>query len=80
MDRHWKLTAQDAIDAEDDARLRKRIQELPTITRQVVTLRKAYGLSQHEIASRLGIDLEQVETHLVAAVTACADFGEIADA
>lgn len=76
----WHVTAADALDAEGYERLRKRVAGLPDITRQVVTLRKVYGLSMEEIASRLDLTPEQVAEHVGAAVIACADFGEIADA
>lgn len=41
------------------------IQSLPTRCRQVITLRKIYGLSQDEIAKELGISVSTVETQVV---------------
>ena len=56
----WKVTPMDAIDAEETERVMKRVQALPELTRQVVTLRKTYGYSQAEIAEALNITPEQV--------------------
>jgi RNA polymerase sigma-70 factor (ECF subfamily) len=41
--------------------LTQAIQSLPTRCRQIVTLRKIYGLSQRDIAARLGISEHTVE-------------------
>jgi len=76
----WGVTALDVIDAEAFERLLGRVHKLPDLTRRVVTMRKAYGLNQEQIADRLGISPDDVLEHLTAAVNACADFGEIADA
>jgi RNA polymerase sigma factor (sigma-70 family) len=75
----WKVTPMDAIDAEETARVVKRIQDLPDLTRQVVTLRKTYGYTQDEIAKRLKITPEQVMQEIGKAVRAFADMGEIDD-
>lgn len=40
---------------------------LPTLERQALTLRKVYSMPQNEIAERLHITPEQVETTLCAA-------------
>lgn len=40
------------------------IQSLPTRCRQVITLRKIYGLSQTEVARQLGISVSTVETQV----------------
>ncbi len=48
------------------------IQGLPDRCRQVFTLRKVYGYSQKEIASRLGISENTVEQHLTKAARRCA--------
>lgn len=45
------------------------IGELPKLQRQVVTLRKVYGLGVMEIAFRLNISEMQVEEEMVKAVT-----------
>lgn len=42
--------------------LTKAIQSLPTRCRQIITLRKIYGLSQKDIAKELGISVNTVET------------------
>lgn len=73
----WSITALDAIDAEDALRLVERIKALPDLTRRVVTLRKAWGYSQEEIAVTLNITPEQVMGELVKAVQACADMDDI---
>src|SRR6201992_1183394 len=49
------------------AMLVKAIQSLPDRCRQVFTLRKVYGYSQKEIASRLNISENTVEQHLTKA-------------
>ena len=49
------------------------IAELPKRSRQVFTLRRVYGLSQREIAQRLGIREETVEQMLARAVRRCAE-------
>jgi RNA polymerase sigma factor (sigma-70 family) len=41
------------------------IQSLPTRCRQVITLRKIYGLSQEQIAKELGISVSTVESQVV---------------
>ena len=42
--------------------LTKAIQSLPTRCRQIITLRKIYGMPQKEIARELGISVNTVET------------------
>jgi RNA polymerase sigma-70 factor (ECF subfamily) len=54
------------------AMLVKAIQTLPDRCRQVFTLRKVYGYSQKEIASRLNISENTVEQHLTKAARRCA--------
>lgn len=49
------------------------IAELPKRSRQVFTLRRVYGLSQREIAQRLGIAENTVEQMLARAVRRCAE-------
>lgn len=41
------------------------IQALPTRCRQVITLRKIYGMSQNEIAKELGVSVSTVEAQVV---------------
>jgi len=50
----------------------KAIQGLPDRCRQVFTLRKVYGYSQKEIASRMNISEHTVEQHLTKAARRCA--------
>lgn len=50
------------------------IQSLPERCRQVVTLRKIYGLSQREIATRLGISVCTVSAQLSIGVRKCTEF------
>lgn len=40
------------------------VSELPMVCRKVFVLRKVYGFSQKEIASKLGITVSTVETHI----------------
>jgi RNA polymerase sigma factor (sigma-70 family) len=54
------------------AMLVKAIQSLPNRCRHVFTLRKVYGYSQKEIASRLNISENTVEQHLTKAARRCA--------
>lgn len=54
--------------------LTQAIQTLPDRCRQVLTLRKIYGLSQKEIAAQLGIAEHTVEAHVGAAIRRCAAF------
>jgi RNA polymerase sigma factor (sigma-70 family) len=54
------------------AMLVKAIQSLPNRCRQVFTLRKVYGYSQKQIASRLNISHNTVEQHLTKAARRCA--------
>lgn len=54
--------------------LTKAIQSLPDRCRQVLTLRKIYGLSQKEIAASLGIAEHTVETQVATGMRKCAVF------
>ena len=49
------------------------IAELPKRSRRAFTLRRVYGLSQREIAQRLGISEKTVEQMLARAVRRCAE-------
>lgn len=44
---------------------------LPDQCRQVLVLRKVYGLSQQEVAARLGISVSTVEKHLAKGMLRC---------
>lgn len=50
------------------------IKALPDKCRQVMTLRKIYGLSQREVAARLGITENVVEAQSMIGMRRCADF------
>lgn len=54
--------------------LTKAIQSLPDRCRQVLTLRKIYGLSQKEIAAQLGIAEHTVEAQIANGMRRCAVF------
>ncbi|WP_157693730.1 RNA polymerase sigma factor [Opitutus sp. GAS368] len=54
--------------------LTKAIQSLPDRCRQVLTLRKIYGLPQKEIAARLGIAEHTVEAQVATGMRKCAVF------
>jgi len=54
--------------------LTKAIQSLPERCRQVLTLRKIYGLSQKEIAAQLGIAEHTVEAQVGLGMRRCAQF------
>ena len=50
------------------------IQALPERCRQVLTLRKIYGLSQKEVAAELGIAEHTVEAHVGVGVRSCTKY------
>jgi RNA polymerase sigma factor (sigma-70 family) len=54
--------------------LTKAIQSLPERVRQVFTLRTAYGLTQKQIAERLGVSLSTVEKQMTQGIRLCAQF------
>lgn len=54
--------------------LTQAIQSLPDRCRQVLTLRKIYGLSQKEIAAQLGISEHTVEVQVANGMRKCAVF------
>jgi RNA polymerase sigma factor (sigma-70 family) len=54
--------------------LTEAIQSLPDRCRQIFTLRKVYGLSQAEIAQRLGVSENTISTQLKIGVRKCMDF------
>lgn len=47
------------------------LRELPTRCRQVVTLTKVYGLSEREVAGRLGISAHTVRTQVIRGMERC---------
>ena len=50
------------------------LRDLPDRCRQVVTLAKIYGLSEREVAERLGISENTVRTHVVRGMERCTDY------
>jgi RNA polymerase sigma factor (sigma-70 family) len=60
--------------AEDFQLLIRAIQTLPARCRQIITLRKIYGLSQREVAERLGISEHTVEAQGSIGVRKCVEF------
>jgi len=60
--------------AEDVQLLIQAIQSLPEHCRQIFTLRKIYGLSQREIAARLGISENTVEVQGSIGIRKCAEY------
>jgi RNA polymerase sigma factor (sigma-70 family) len=54
--------------------LTQAIQSLPARCREVLTLRKIDGLSQREIASRMGISEHTVEAQVTTGMRRCAEF------
>lgn len=54
--------------------LRQAIASLPERCRQVLTLRKVFGLRQKEIAAKLDITENTVERHIANGLRACAEF------
>ncbi len=54
--------------------LTQALQSLPERCRQVLTLRKIYGLSQREIAAQLGISEHTVEAQVGNGMKRCAEF------
>lgn len=70
-----KPSAADAVAHDQElALLTQAIQSLPERCRQVLTLRKIYGLSQREIAAQLGISEHTVEAQVGNGVRRCAEF------
>lgn len=56
------------------ALLSEAIQSLPDRCRQILTLRKLYGLSQREIAERLGITESTVSNQITIGIEKCTDY------
>jgi RNA polymerase sigma-70 factor (ECF subfamily) len=59
---------------EESDLLRQAVAALPERCRQVVTLRMAFGLSQREIAARLGITENTVERQMGKGIRRCSEF------
>ncbi len=56
--------------------LTEAIQSLPDRCRKIFTLRKVYGMSQKDIAERMGISICTVSAQLTIGVRKCTDFME----
>jgi RNA polymerase sigma-70 factor (ECF subfamily) len=54
--------------------LTEAVRGLPDRCRQVVTLAKIYGLSEREVAGRLGISENTVRTHVVRGMERCTEY------
>ena len=68
-------SAPDAVAHQQELELlTQAVQSLPKRCRQVLTLRKIYGLSQKEIAARLRISEATVETHVCNGIRGCTKF------
>ena len=50
------------------------VRSLPTRCRQVITLAKIYGLSEPEVAERLGISETTVRTHIIRGMDRCTNY------
>ena len=50
------------------------IRQLPTRCQQVLTLTKVYGMTEREVAERLGISEHTVRTHVVRGIERCANY------
>jgi RNA polymerase sigma factor (sigma-70 family) len=59
---------------EELQQLIRAIQSLPNCCRQVMTLRKIYGLSQKEVAQRLGISVHTVEAQGSIGLRKCVEY------
>jgi RNA polymerase sigma factor (sigma-70 family) len=66
--------AEDAIRAQELALLEEAIESLPRRCRQVLKLRKIYGLSHREIGAQLGISERTVNAQLGRGLRRCAAF------
>lgn len=69
-------TAETVARAQEFEILQEALQSLPERCRQVFTLRRIYGLSQKEIAARLGISEKTVEAQNSIAMHKCVQFFE----
>ena len=66
--------ADSAVQEEELELLIKAIQSLPKRCRQVMTLRKIYGLSQREAAQSLGISVSTVEAQVSIGIRKCVSY------
>lgn len=75
------LGASDQVSVEETVEGRRKmaifaeaISALPPQCRQVFILRKIHGLSQKEVALRLGLSVSTVEKHLASGLVKCSEF------
>lgn len=66
--------AESLAHAEDLQLLIRAIESLPSRCRQVITLRKIYGLSQREVAAELGLAVHTVEIQTGIGVRKCVEY------
>jgi RNA polymerase sigma-70 factor (ECF subfamily) len=50
------------------------LQSLPERCRQIMTLRNVYGISQKDVAARLGISVRTVEAQVTIGIRRCTEF------
>jgi RNA polymerase sigma-70 factor (ECF subfamily) len=62
-----------AVYSDELRNLHALIASMPTQMRRVFTLRKVYGLSQNDIAVRLGLTVSTVEKHVVRGLRFCSE-------
>jgi len=65
---------QELVGREELSMLQQALADLPERCREVLTLRKLHGLSQREVAVRLGLSESTVEKHVSAGIRRCADW------
>lgn len=53
------------------------VRQLPPKCQRVFILRRVYGLSQKDIAERMGISVKTVEVHLTKAIVRCTDYMDV---
>jgi RNA polymerase sigma factor (sigma-70 family) len=76
-DAHEERTPESVVASEQEFVVFCRaIRALPRQRRRVILLRRVYGLSQREVAAKLGISERTVENHIAQAVVSCSDFME----
>jgi RNA polymerase sigma-70 factor (ECF subfamily) len=75
------LSAEDQFESwERSEQFCRAIHELPPKRRRVFVLRRVYGLSQKEIATRMNISLKTVEAHMAISIAQVMDYMEALEA